>query len=70
MICLNCHETRSLAAGTADSVKLQKFFDKVIERKCFPRGEHANDKRRFTTQYSTALPSYVSNYKTTSDNLL
>lgn len=36
-ICLNCHEARSLAAGTTDAVKLSRFFDKVIERKYYSR---------------------------------
>lgn len=48
-ILLNCHEVRSLAAGTSGSVKLARFFDKVIERKYYPRGEaFANDKRKYT----------------------
>ncbi|XP_035785674.1 rab-like protein 3 isoform X2 [Anopheles albimanus] len=47
-ICLNCHEARSLAAGTTDSVKLARFFDKVIERKYYNR----ETGRKYTTNYS------------------
>ncbi|XP_055844294.1 rab-like protein 3 [Episyrphus balteatus] len=36
-IWLNCRNTRSLAAGTTDSVKLARFFDKVIEKKISSR---------------------------------
>ncbi|KAH8245248.1 hypothetical protein KR032_007282, partial [Drosophila birchii] len=32
-IWLNCRDTRSLAAGTTDSVKLSRFFDCVIEKR-------------------------------------
>ncbi|XP_050094682.1 rab-like protein 3 isoform X1 [Anopheles aquasalis] len=46
-ICLNCHEARSLAAGTTDSVKLARFFDKVIERKYYSR----ETGRKYTTNY-------------------
>lgn len=64
-ICLNCHEVRSLGAGTTDAVKLARFFDKVIERKYYSRGEplSVTDKRKFagsnipTTLYSNAAYS-------------
>lgn len=63
VICLNCHEVRSLAAGTTDAVKLSRFFDKVIERKYYPRGteNYSSDKRKYTTQYSaTSQPMFSS----------
>lgn len=70
-ICLNCHESRSLAAGTTDAVKLSRFFDKVIERKCYRKGEtQAIDKRKYTTQFNVSPPSYTSTFKTTSENLI
>lgn len=36
-ISLNCHDPKSLAAGLSDSVKLGRFFDKVIEKKFYTR---------------------------------
>ncbi|XP_053677584.1 rab-like protein 3 isoform X1 [Anopheles nili] len=48
-ICLNCHEARSLAAGTTDSVKLARFFDKVIERKYYNR----DSGRKYTSNYTS-----------------
>ncbi|XP_055609334.1 rab-like protein 3 isoform X2 [Uranotaenia lowii] len=53
-ICLNCHESRSLAAGTTDAVKLARFFDKVIERK-HHRVEPA---RKFTGTFPTGFNVY------------
>uniref|UniRef100_A0A182RI95 Rab-like protein 3 n=1 Tax=Anopheles funestus TaxID=62324 RepID=A0A182RI95_ANOFN len=50
-ICLNCHEARSLAAGTTDSVKLARFFDKVIERKY-----HSRDTgRKYAANYTSSM---------------
>lgn len=72
-ICMNCHDPRSLSAGTTDAVKLARFFDKVIERKYYPRGEGTGgDKRRynttpftspFTTPFTSPLssPTYPNN---------
>ncbi|XP_065076304.1 rab-like protein 3 isoform X2 [Ochlerotatus camptorhynchus] len=51
-ICLNCHESRSLAAGTTDAVKLSRFFDKVIERKYYSR----DTGRKYTGSYNPSLP--------------
>lgn len=34
---INCRDLRSIHAGSTNAVKLQKFFDKVIERKYFSR---------------------------------
>ncbi|XP_041771591.1 rab-like protein 3 isoform X1 [Anopheles merus] len=50
-ICLNCHESRSLAAGTTDAVKLARFFDKVIERKYHNR----DTGRKYATSYSSTM---------------
>ncbi|CAH0727761.1 unnamed protein product, partial [Brenthis ino] len=36
-IFVNCYQARSLAPGTSNSVKLTRFFDKVIERRHYPR---------------------------------
>uniref|UniRef100_A0AAG5D365 Rab-like protein 3 n=1 Tax=Anopheles atroparvus TaxID=41427 RepID=A0AAG5D365_ANOAO len=56
-ICLNSHEARSLAAGTTDSVKLARFFDKVIERKYYSR----DTGRKYTSNYtSTTLGPFGS----------
>ncbi|XP_052871820.1 rab-like protein 3 [Anopheles cruzii] len=52
-ICLNCHEARSLAAGTTDSVKLARFFDKVIERKYYNR----ETGRKYATSYTSSAIS-------------
>lgn len=54
-IFLDCRQIRSLAAGSSSSVKLARFFDKVIERHYYsPREGIGTDKRR--------LPVYTSTY--------
>lgn len=70
VICLNCHEIRSLAAGTTDAVKLSRFFDKVIERKYYPRGSdnYSSDKRKYTTQYSATSPPMFTSTSTYQKN--
>ncbi|KOX77908.1 Rab-like protein 3 [Melipona quadrifasciata] len=46
-IFLDCHQVRSLAAGSSSSVKLSRFFDKVIERRYYSLKEGISpDKRR------------------------
>lgn len=71
VICLNCHESRSLASGSTDVAKLNRFFDKVIERKHFSRGDpQGNDKRKYATQFSNPPPVYASTYKTISDDMI
>ncbi|XP_063227736.1 rab-like protein 3 [Bacillus rossius redtenbacheri] len=47
-IFLDCCQSRSLAAGTSSSVKLSRFFDKVIERRFYGRDglNPFSDKRR------------------------
>lgn len=57
-ICLNCHESRSLAAGTTDSVKLSRFFDKVIERKYYNR----DTGRKYAGSYNPSLPGQYSTF--------
>ncbi|XP_053689646.1 rab-like protein 3 isoform X2 [Sabethes cyaneus] len=51
-ICLNCHEARSLAAGTTDAVKLSRFYDKVIERKYYNR----ETGRKYAGTYNSTPP--------------
>ncbi|XP_011498842.1 PREDICTED: rab-like protein 3 isoform X2 [Ceratosolen solmsi marchali] len=55
-IFLDCRQTRSLAAGSSSSVKLSRFFDKVIERRYYIVKEGVNyDQRRipiYSSQYS------------------
>lgn len=70
VICLNCHETRSLGTGTTNAAKLNRYFDKVIERKYFSKGEQSliNDKRKFATQFSMSPPSYAPSTRINSDN--
>lgn len=57
-ICLNCHEARSLAAGTTDSVKLSRFFDKVIERKYYSR----DTSRKYAGSYNPSLPGQFNTF--------
>ncbi|XP_011330727.1 rab-like protein 3 isoform X2 [Ooceraea biroi] len=46
-IFLDCLQTRSLAAGSSSSVKLSRFFDKVIERRYYSSREALSpDKRK------------------------
>ncbi|XP_047527309.1 rab-like protein 3 [Vanessa atalanta] len=45
-IFVNCYQARSLAPGTTNSVKLTRFFDKVIERRYYSRAGSLADKRR------------------------
>lgn len=45
-IFVNCYQARSLAPGTSNSVKLTRFFDKVIERRYYSRTSPFPDKRR------------------------
>ncbi|XP_063621732.1 rab-like protein 3 [Cydia splendana] len=42
---VNCHQARSLGPGTSNSVKLTRFFDKVIERRYYSRGSPFPDRR-------------------------
>ncbi|XP_011300519.1 rab-like protein 3 isoform X1 [Fopius arisanus] len=58
-IFLDCSQVRSLAAGTTSSVKLSRFFDKVIERRFYANREGISpDKRRqpvYTSPYTPKL---------------
>ncbi|XP_062533207.1 rab-like protein 3 isoform X2 [Armigeres subalbatus] len=60
-ICLNSHEARSLAAGTTDSVKLSRFFDKVIERKYYSR----DTGRKYAGSYNPSLPGQYNTFSGT-----
>ncbi|XP_023948461.1 rab-like protein 3 [Bicyclus anynana] len=51
-IFVNCYQARSLAPGNSNTVKLTRFFDKVIERRYYSRASPFPDKR-------PAIPSYV-----------
>ncbi|XP_012273241.1 rab-like protein 3 isoform X2 [Orussus abietinus] len=52
---VDCRQTKSLAAGSSSSVKLSRFFDKVIERRYYATREGISpDKRR--------LPVYTSSF--------
>ncbi|XP_012550783.1 rab-like protein 3 isoform X2 [Bombyx mori] len=50
-IFVTCHQARSLAPGSTNSVKLTRFFDKVIERRYYSRVSPFSDKRR--------IPPYI-----------
>ncbi|XP_031629615.1 rab-like protein 3 isoform X2 [Contarinia nasturtii] len=73
VICLNCHEVRGLATGSTNLHKLNRFFDKVIERKYFSKVDSlANDKRKFT-HFSMSPPSsssYASTNRINSDSVI
>lgn len=72
VICLNCHEARSLAAGTTNLSKIKRYFDKVIERKYFSsKGESlANDKRKYAAQYNMSPPPYETTNRNNPDSVM
>ncbi|CAG9560381.1 unnamed protein product [Danaus chrysippus] len=53
-IFVNCHQARSLAPGTSNSVKLTRFFDKVIERRYY--ATQFPDKRRMIPPHVLSTP--------------
>ncbi|XP_051174355.1 rab-like protein 3 isoform X1 [Leptopilina boulardi] len=56
-IYLDCLQIRSLAAGSGSSVKLSRFFDKVIERRYYSMREGISpDKRRINAFGSSYNP--------------
>lgn len=59
-IYINCRDLRSIQAGSTNAVKLQKFFDKVIERKYFSRGDNSTfyDKQRKFVGLTSPSDSY------------
>lgn len=62
-ICLNCHDPKSLAAGLSDSVKLSRFFDKVIERKFYTRDTGGFlEKRKYITPQTSPYLMSMSGY--------
>lgn len=53
-IWLSCRNSRSLAPGTTDAVKLVRFFDRVIEKKQIIReGFNTSDRRRIVSPYTS-----------------
>lgn len=54
-ILLDCRQTRYLAAGTSNAVKLSRFYDKVIEKRCVS-SNNASYGERFNSP-SSILPS-------------
>ncbi|XP_046743190.1 rab-like protein 3 [Diprion similis] len=61
-IFLDCHQVRSLAAGSSSSVKLSRFFDKVIERRYYSAREGISpDKRRLPVYSSQYSPKFYHN---------
>ncbi|KYN05786.1 Rab-like protein 3 [Cyphomyrmex costatus] len=61
-IFLDCHQIRSLAAGSSSSVKLSRFFDKVIERRYYSSKEAISpDKRRPPLYTSSIYPKFYHN---------
>ncbi|XP_034934739.1 rab-like protein 3 [Chelonus insularis] len=58
-IFLDCLHVRSLAAGTTSSVKLSRFFDKVIERRYYGNKDIASPEKRrlhaYTPPYSQKI---------------
>lgn len=53
-ILLDCRQTRYLAAGTTNAVKLSRFYDRVIEKQYYTRN---------------SVPSYSDRYNSLSPNL-
>ncbi|CAH0407711.1 unnamed protein product [Chilo suppressalis] len=62
-IFVNCHQVRSLAPGTSNSVKLTRFFDKVIERRYYSRISPFPDKRRHIPSYMMTTSTPLSSNK-------
>ncbi|XP_037024128.1 rab-like protein 3 [Bradysia coprophila] len=68
-ICLNCHDPKSLAAGLSDSVKLSRFFDKVIEKKFYTRDTGGVlEKRKYTSPVTSPYLMTGYGYDERSDN--
>lgn len=72
---LNCHDSKSLAPGTNDAVKLSRFLDKVIERKHNAKeASMYGDRRRYTTPFTSPItspygsPFYTSSYQSPTYN--
>ena len=58
----DCRQIRSLAAGSSSSVKLSRFFDKVIERRYYSSREALSpDKRRPPMYTSSLYPKFYHN---------
>lgn len=64
-ISINCNDSRSFAAGSSNSVKISKFFDKVIERKYFNSNNSTiYEKRHFasSTPFQSPLTSPLNSF--------
>lgn len=77
-IFVDCRNPRSFHAGSTDSVKLSRFFDKVIEKKYYRDNSAFIDKRKFTniqspvdgsSRYVSPFASPLGNYSNFSTNL-
>lgn len=57
---INCRDVRSTAAGSTIAVKLQRFFDRVIERKYYSKENSTfYDRNRTTTRLPTRIQSPI-----------
>lgn len=62
-IYINSRDLRCIQAGSTNAVKLQKFLDKVIERKYFIRDNSTVQRRNITTNnLSVQSPSDTNRY--------
>lgn len=64
-ISINCNDSRCFAAGSTNSVKLSRFFDKVIERKYFNSNNSTiYEKRHFanSTPFTSPLTSPLNSF--------
>ncbi|XP_008549033.1 rab-like protein 3 isoform X2 [Microplitis demolitor] len=55
-IFVDCLQVRSLAAGTTSSVKLSRFFDKVIERRYYLNRDINSPEKRRLQAYTSSYP--------------
>ncbi|XP_029159365.1 rab-like protein 3 [Nylanderia fulva] len=60
-IFLDCRQIRALAAGSSSSVKLSRFFDKVIERRYYSSREATNLDKRRPPLYTSSYPKFHHN---------
>lgn len=54
-IFLDCRQIRSLAAGSSSSVKLSRFFDKVIEKRYYASREGISPDKRRPPLYTSSV---------------
>ncbi|XP_044599400.1 rab-like protein 3 isoform X1 [Cotesia glomerata] len=55
-IFVDCLQVRSLAAGTTSSLKLSRFFDKVIERRYYLNRDVNSPEKRRLQAYTSSYP--------------